>query len=351
MVKRYLVFRISGLKNATNYEAFLSDNKSDLGFDNGYYYKNQFPPAIADTIFSASAGDIVGPYKDNGFYKISKIVDFQQLPDSVKSSHILIPYAGAVRSASIKTKEEAKKTADSIFALVKTDKTKYTEIADQINTDGTKDASFNLGTGFNDATAQVAIQSDGKIVIETTELKILNTFKNTSSKDIYNTYLESITKEYKSKESLQKQNWLPDLNLEYFQGRNSGISQSLYGFQVGLSVPILFNGNIAKSKVAKLEMQAWEQQKQNEETKIDGYIKQKQDELKIYQQAIDYYNQYGKKVSEEIIKVANSSYKHGEIDFFQYILSLENATTIQVDYLDAVIQFNKTQLDLNYINL
>ena len=125
--------QIPGLKNATNYEAFLNDNKSDLGIDNGYYYKNQFPPAIADTIFSASAGDIVGPYKDNGFYKISKIVDFAQLPDSVKSSHILIPYAGAVRSASIKTKEEAKKTADSIFALVKNNKTKYTEIAEELN--------------------------------------------------------------------------------------------------------------------------------------------------------------------------------------------------------------------------
>ncbi|MDO9039524.1 MAG: SurA N-terminal domain-containing protein [Lutibacter sp.] len=137
--------QISGLKNATNYEAFLNDNKSDLGFDSGYYYKNQFPPAVADTIFKASVGDIVGPYKDNGYYKISKIVEFAQLPDSVKSSHILIPYAGAVRSASIKTKEEAKKTADSIFALVKNDKTKYTEIADEVNTDGTKGKGGDIG--------------------------------------------------------------------------------------------------------------------------------------------------------------------------------------------------------------
>ncbi|NEW78658.1 MAG: peptidylprolyl isomerase [Gelidibacter sp.] len=137
--------QIPGLKNASNYEAFLSDNKSDLGIDNGYYYKNQFPTAISDTIFNATVGDIVGPYKDNGFYKISKIVDFKQLPDSVKSSHILIPYSGAVRSASIKTKEEAKKTADSIFALVKNDKTKYTEIADEVNTDGTKGKGGDIG--------------------------------------------------------------------------------------------------------------------------------------------------------------------------------------------------------------
>ena len=84
---------------------------------------------------------------------------------------------------------------------------------------------------------------------------------------------------------------------------------------------------------------------------MDAHINQKNSELEQYNQAIDYYNQYGKKVSQEIIKVANMSYKHGEIDFFQFIQSLENATTIQVDYLDAVNQYNKTQLDLQYINI
>lgn len=198
---------------------------------------------------------------------------------------------------------------------------------------------------------QSLVQSDEKLGIESTEIKPLINLNNTSSKDLYTSYLESVTKKHKSNESLQKQNWLPNLNLEYFQGKNTGLSQSLYGFQVGLAVPILFNGNIAKSKVAKLESQAWEQQKQNEETKIEAYINQKNNELIQFQQAIDYYDQYGKKVSDEIIKVANSSYKNGEIDFFQYILSLENATSIQVEYLDAVIQYNKTQLDLQYINL
>jgi cobalt-zinc-cadmium resistance protein CzcA len=54
-----------------------------------------------------------------------------------------------------------------------------------------------------------------------------------------------------------------------------------------------------------------------------------------YQEAITYYNEFGKKLSDEIIKVANSSYKQGEIDF-QYIQSLENATSIQVEYLDTL---------------
>ena len=198
---------------------------------------------------------------------------------------------------------------------------------------------------------QALVQSDEKISIKTNEIKPINILQNTSSKELYNAYLETVTKKYKSNEKLQNQNWLPDVNVEYFQGRNSGISQSLYGFQVGVAVPILFNGNVAKSKVAKLETQAWEQQKQHELIKMDAHINQKNSELEQYNQAIDYYNQYGKKVSQEIIKVANMSYQHGEIDFFQFIQSLENATTIQVEYLAAVSKYNQTQLDLQYINI
>jgi cobalt-zinc-cadmium resistance protein CzcA len=198
---------------------------------------------------------------------------------------------------------------------------------------------------------QALIQSEEIISIKANEVKPINNILDTSSKVLYGTYFESITSKYKSNEQLQKQNWLPDVNIEYFKGRNSGITQSLYGFQVGVAVPLLFNGNVAKSKVAKLESQAWEQQKQHELIKIDAHIKQKNSELEQHNQAIDYYNQYGKKVSQEIIKVANMSYKQGEIDFFQFIQSLENATTIQVDYLDAVNQYNQTQLDLQYINI
>jgi cobalt-zinc-cadmium resistance protein CzcA len=198
---------------------------------------------------------------------------------------------------------------------------------------------------------QALIQSEEIITIKANEVKPINNILDTSSKALYGTYFESITSKYKSNEQLQKQNWLPDVNIEYFQGRNSGITQSLYGFQVGVAVPLLFNGNVAKSKVAKLESQAWEQQKQHELIKIDAHIKQKNSELEQHNQAIDYYNQYGKKVSQEIIKVANMSYKQGEIDFFQFIQSLENATTIQVDYLDAVNQYNQTQLELQYINI
>jgi cobalt-zinc-cadmium resistance protein CzcA len=194
------------------------------------------------------------------------------------------------------------------------------------------------------------IQKDEKIVISNNLLTPILFVTNELSKNIHVSYLESITDNYKSQIKLQEQHWLPDLNMEYFRGSNEGLSQPLNGFQVGIGIPILFSGNVSKSKVAKLELQSWEQQKQNEEQKREQFVNQKKNELAKYQEAINYYNQYGKKLSDEIIKVGNLSYKHGEIDFFQYIQSLENATDIQAEYLDNVLQFNKIQLDSQYLN-
>ncbi|MEC5166492.1 cobalt-zinc-cadmium resistance protein CzcA [Flavobacterium sp. PL11] len=194
------------------------------------------------------------------------------------------------------------------------------------------------------------LQTDEEILVINNLISPLSLSTDETSKIVHIAYLESFSAIYKNQINLQKQHWLPNINVDYFQGKNRGLSQSLYGFQVGVAIPLLFSGNTSKTKVVQLELQSWEQQKQNEELKIDQYLKQKTSELAKYQEAINYYNSFGKKLSDEIIKVANSSYKNGEIDFFQYIQSLENATNIQVDYLDTILQFNQTQLDFQYLN-
>ena len=194
------------------------------------------------------------------------------------------------------------------------------------------------------------VQSDTKITILNTKMIPLTIAISSSGKDTHLAYLERVTENYKKQISLQKQHWLPDINVDYFKGRNNGLSQSLYGFQVGIAIPILFSGTSSKIKVAQLDLKSWEQQKQNEEQKMVQYLSQKESELAKYQEAINYFNQFGKKLADEILKVANLSYKNGEIDFFQYIQSLENATTIQVDYLDTLLQYNNTQLELYYPN-
>ena len=71
-------------------------------------------------IFSGKVGDVFGPYNEAGFFKITKVVDVVKMPDSVKSSHILVPFVGSRAAAptTTKTEEEAKKSIDSIFNLL-----------------------------------------------------------------------------------------------------------------------------------------------------------------------------------------------------------------------------------------
>lgn len=138
-------FGIKGLKNSTNSAEFLEESKSDLPNDESFKFQNATPVVIAEDVFNGNVGDVFGPYENNGFFKISKIEAFKQMPDSVKSRHIIIPFAGTNRSTSNVTKEAAKKTADSVYNLVRRSSAKFVEIADEINTDGTKGKGGDIG--------------------------------------------------------------------------------------------------------------------------------------------------------------------------------------------------------------
>jgi len=197
---------------------------------------------------------------------------------------------------------------------------------------------------------QSFLQTDKPITIKNKKLEIIALVDFTKTQGLYDSYLESVSKSYENKQKLQKQAWLPNLNFEYFQGKNNGLSQSLYGFQVGVAIPILFTEQTAKSKVARLEKEQWELEKENQNLQISHYIKQQELEISKQQEVLDYYQEYGKKVADEIIKVTESSFKQGEIDFFQYIQSIENATQIRMQFAEAVYQYNQAQLNLYYLN-
>ena len=194
------------------------------------------------------------------------------------------------------------------------------------------------------------LQTQDAVVIANNRMEIVNLPFDNTVQNLYHDNLENTTALYRSRLNLERNNWLPDINLEYFRGTNSMMKGTMYGFQIGLSFPIIFSGNIAKNKVAKLDWMQWEEQRKNREALMNGFVSLKKSELGQKQEAIRYYNESGKILSDEIIKTAEKSYRSGEIDFFQYIQSMESASDIQLDYLDNLLQYNQTYLELYYFN-
>ena len=135
---------VSALKeeftNTDNVANFVNAN-SDARYDSTWMGRTDVPTVIESVIFDNGnqPGFVFGPYFDNDAYNLVRIVDLQNRADSLKASHILIPYAGALRSEdTITTKERAQAIADSIANVLKKNVKKpelFAELATRFSSD------------------------------------------------------------------------------------------------------------------------------------------------------------------------------------------------------------------------
>ena len=126
---------IRGFRTTANMTAFL-DRNSDTKFDTIFKAKKDLPSSVADTLMTLNVGEIYGPYKDGGAYKISKMMA-RKPNGSVKASHILLAYEGATRANPevTRTKEEAEAKANELLKEARKSGVVFSELA-RDNSDG-----------------------------------------------------------------------------------------------------------------------------------------------------------------------------------------------------------------------
>lgn len=129
---------ITGTKEAfiaaEDAEQYVQEN-SDTAYLDRWLYSKDVPEAIKDTVAKLNIGDVYGPYKVDNTFNLSRLVGKRQLPDSVKARHILIPIGLNKTDSITRTKEQAKKTADSILTVVKSNRGKFKSLVEQFSSD------------------------------------------------------------------------------------------------------------------------------------------------------------------------------------------------------------------------
>ncbi|MBW8362363.1 MAG: peptidylprolyl isomerase [Kaistella sp.] len=131
-------------QNTANDSMFVTLN-SDMPFNNQYYSPNQLPQTIQAQVPTAAVGQVFGPYKEQNFYVVSKLLD-KKTSDSTLSRHILVSYKGNQAGASeTRSKEEAKKLADSIGAAVKADPNKFADFLKYSSDPGSAQQGGSVG--------------------------------------------------------------------------------------------------------------------------------------------------------------------------------------------------------------
>ncbi|WP_341214590.1 CusA/CzcA family heavy metal efflux RND transporter [uncultured Wocania sp.] len=149
----------------------------------------------------------------------------------------------------------------------------------------------------------------------------------------------------------EKQKLLPDISFNYFQGTNSQLDGNLYGYQLGVKIPLLFGGQSSRIKASKIAEDIVIAESNEYEIQLNAKLNALKVQLVQLQEALNYYENEGGKLSEEILKTANGSFRNGEIDFYQYIQSLESAYEIKLSYLDKLNEFNQISIAINYLTL
>ena len=164
-------------------------------------------------------------------------------------------------------------------------------------------------------------------------------------------YYENEKNFYRAFANREKQRLLPDISFEYFQGTNSTLNSNMRGYQFGVKIPLLFSGHSSKIKASKYALEVAKEQQAHYKILYNAEYNSLISKLNQYHEGVLYYETQGKELSNEIIKVAESSFKHGEIDFFQYIQSIENAKDIELTYLNDLNNYNKTIITIHYLTL
>ena len=97
-------------------ESFVNRN-SDEQYKDAFFNKKTIGSRYADSILAMPVGSVFGPYFETGSFKMIKVLDKKEFPDSVKCRHILVKTKD--KGKDIVSDSVAKKRIDSAVAMLK----------------------------------------------------------------------------------------------------------------------------------------------------------------------------------------------------------------------------------------
>src|SRR5699024_7878982 len=99
---------------------------------------------------------------------------------------------------------------------------------------------------------------------------------------------------FKTKRSLERQEFLPDLTMSYGIGTNSGLKENLNVYQFGIKIPLIFGGNVHKTKAAKIAVDIAQSTAEDVAVQLNSKREILLQELMKYEETLKYYEDEGK---------------------------------------------------------
>ncbi len=148
-----------------------------------------------------------------------------------------------------------------------------------------------------------------------------------------------------------KRSLWPSVELSYGWGSNTVFPGNYQLLSVSVKIPLFFQGKRAKIKALNFQAEEYRFRKEAVQWQLKTRHENLLNEKKLREKSWNYYQTQGKTLAQSILQTAEKSYKSGEIDYFQYIQSMENASRILMKYWDELYRYNQSQIQLRFLNL
>ena len=115
-------------------------------FDSVFLSRDAFMYPWNDLLFNSPRGTFFAPEIRRNHYEMAKLLDVAYRPDSLRASHILIPFRGsAAGHAQNLTRTDAEALADSLRREILRDRTLFAQLALDYSADGSAEIGGDLG--------------------------------------------------------------------------------------------------------------------------------------------------------------------------------------------------------------
>lgn len=141
---------------------------------------------------------------------------------------------------------------------------------------------------------------------------------------------------------------LPKFNVGYKRQKADGIA-GYYGYEVGISIP-LFTGQWSKSRAKKAQVKRRQQELILQKLQVKTTLEQKYSAYKSLKDVITYYREKAVPLALERIQASKLAYRLGEIDYVNYIQSIETQLETKLNFAQSSNQYRNVIADLHFIS-
>ena len=118
---------------------------------------------------------------------------------------------------------------------------------------------------------------------------------------------------------------------------------------LGISAPLFMKGYKAETQKIKIETDIALSTYRSKEIELQSKLKQQKEELNKQREIISYYETGALKQVEELVRIAKKGYDEGEIPYTSYLQAITDANTIQLNYIEALRNYNLAIIKINYL--